>query len=235
MTFARHPLLAQTDCRCPAAKEDGSMNRTRIRLLARLALLLPLLSLASCVVESKNPLSDPDTSKPDRRLFGQWKGTNENKTTEYLFIGLPSVQIKGRPEGIMVAHTIDVTADHKISASAYALFVTTIGKDTYLNVFESKLAENAEQPEWSKTNIQSVLPVQCVVTDDQLSIWLMDLEATAKVVDSGKLKGEVRRKDGTVSSVLLTDTTENLAAYLKDGGNKGLFAEKGALVYSRVK
>ena len=42
---------------------------------------------SGCVPESKNPLSDPQTSKTDERLVGVWRAQGDNGSETYNHVG----------------------------------------------------------------------------------------------------------------------------------------------------
>ncbi|MBI3409023.1 MAG: hypothetical protein HY040_11805 [Planctomycetes bacterium] len=214
------------------------MRVSTLKRRARLFVGLLFLSTTSCVVESSHPLSDPAEAKPDARLAGQWR--DPEKARSDMYVGRPKLAAEGLPAGVMIAHTITTFVDNEVDHTAQAFFVTKIGNEHYLNLFDPKHC--LEGSKWDGEKPSPFLLVKYVVADDRLTVWTMDLDATAKAVEDGKLKGTVQRKKAdkagkktTVSGVRLTVTSENLAAFLNKGGGKSLFTENSKVTYIRVK
>lgn len=219
---------------------------SRNRILAGVCNLLLALAQTSCVVESINPLSDPDDAKMDERLFGQWKVINKEKDrdTEFWFVGRPRVsEIKDAPAGLMVNYGLVISPQNEVSSNGMPsyFFVTKLGKNHYVNIATLEEPKEPKGPiVWKKSEVKGYLLMKYTVTESKLTMWMMDRELTAKAVDAGKLKGIVRRnkdKDGketTVESVTLKDSTADLAKFI-DAANPSLFAEKEPIVLERVK
>ncbi len=199
----------------------------------------------SCVVDSVEPLSDPANAEVDGRLFGQWKlKEGKNETTDYIIGRPPAGSIKNCPPGVMVAYAFRRSAKDEVSADSAPMyfFVTKIGKDDYLNLVNAK--DDKRLDTWNRDELKSFIPVKYSVAQDRLTILLMDLNATATVIESGKLKGKVFRQktvkdgaqvDGRVEQVHLTDSSANLVKFLDGAGSRTLFPEKEKMVMDRVK
>ena len=215
------------------------MNHIQSRVFLRLSILSISLSLNSCVVESKNPLSNPDDSVPDHRLYGQWKRTEKDGSGAHVFFGRPwGNPVDNLPSGIMVSNAISCGPNHAISGYPQItwLFTTNINEENYANVIAPELLDREKHPQWERANIKSVHIAKYAISGDQLTIWIMDVKSAASVVQRGQLKGQVKRSsDGSVDEVMLTESAEVLSGFLRNGGSKTLFPEKNRQVYYRVK
>jgi hypothetical protein len=216
----------------------------RSRWLGGFCLFAVSLSQTSCVVDSLNPLSDPAAAEVDSRLFGQWRHKEGNETIDYIIGRPPENSIKDCPPGLMVVYSFRRSAKGEVSGGGEPMyfFVSKIGKDDYLNLFG--LPDGKRIEKWNREDLKSFFPVKYSVVQDRLTYWLMDLNATATVIESGKLKGNVTRKkitkdgaqvDGPIDGVHLTDASASLAKFLDGAGGQTLFADKEKTVMERVK
>ena len=82
------------------------------------------------------------------------------------------------------------------------------------------------------------------VNDRQLVIWDQDAEATAQAIETGKIRGVVMRKKGPngenaggFDELRITDSTENIVAFLAGGGSATCFPDKpdAKTTYQRVR
>ena len=202
------------------------------RQLVRSTVLIGLgLLLISCG-ESKNPLSDPLKAKPDERLAGIWRGTEDPNGTEYIHVGRAGGKL---PSGILrsvsAAHNKDGTVGRP---SEMLVFSTIIGENHYLNVILPK-NENVDLAQlesgWKPDRVKGYCLVKYQVQGDSLNVWIMDPDAERHAIEAGKIKGNIDK-----NSVSLTDTSENLVALLNGPDGAKLFpASKPTMHYQRVK
>jgi hypothetical protein len=205
--------------------------------------LLTTAQTACSGVSSEQPLSDPKSSEVDKRLFGQWKATDNRDEMNFIFGRPPENSIEDCPPGLILAYSFNRNANDEIHADARPayLFVTKIGDETYINGVNGN--DGKELQKWKADDLTRYSLMKYSVEAERLTIWLMNRDAAAKYVENGKLKGEVKRRqtkkdgplDGEVDHVLLKDTTANLVKFLAGGGNRTLFSDKGKLVLNRVK
>lgn len=217
---------------------------SRSRWLGAFCLFALSLSQTSCVVDSVEPFSDPATAEVDGRLFGQWRHKEGTETLDYIIGRVPENSIKDSPSGLMVVYSFRRSAKNEVSGGGEPMyfFVSKIGKDEYVNLVA--VADGKRFEKWNRDELKSFIPVKYSVAQDRLTYWLMDLNATATVIESGKLKGKVTRQkttkdgaqvDGPIDGVHLTDSTANLAKFLDGAGGRTLFVDKGKTVMERVK
>ncbi len=204
-------------------------------LLCSVFLGLLLLSQTACVVESQHPLADPATATFDDRLFGEWRMPDGADYYQHYFIGKVRDEVADAPKGLFAIYHVRVNMKEKSihpGDSPLFGFSCKVGASDFMNLVELK-KENDKPRTWGTPKY---LLTKYAVEKDKLTVWLFDLPATAKAVESGSLTGKVDYgKDKKVRSVFLSDPTEKLRGFLEKGGEKSLFNEKAKLVLDRVK
>ena len=186
------------------------------------ALLAATLLFAGCLPVSKNPLSTPANSTVDSRLEGIYSQRREKKDDElggwhFHYRGAkagPNGQPRTTPwlEVLGVEHV----KDGGLKGEAYRALTTHIGAHDYLSFFE--LGAGAGK---GKAALYSFARYEVNWAGD-LRVWTANSEAFAEAIKSGKLRGTVKRhKMG--DDVVLTDSTENLAAFVKASDSARLF------------
>src|SRR5262249_7551518 len=154
-----------------------------------------------------------EQAKTDARFFGAWKSMDEQKTNYYFFgkTGFADV-----PAGLLTVVVASYDREfHTVTGAKVGYFFTTsVGDVIYGNL---AFTENDREP-WAKASARGYLFVKCTFDGERLTIQTMNETATAAAIKKGHLKGTV-----TKTQVMLTDTTENLVRFLRDGGDKILF------------
>jgi hypothetical protein len=214
-----------------------------LRTVGVSALAIVALMQTSCVVESDQPLIDIGKATLDERILGQWKSVEGDRTVLH-FVGRPA-GIADCPDALMVLHSVTVGSKQELSWDGLPVygFTAKVGKDDYFHMIALAGDGDAQRPtDWKKVDIHSYLILKYAITDGRLTYWLMNLDAAAKAIDDGKLKGVVTRsknKDGGeskgVQGVTFKDSSANLRRFLENGGNTTLFNDKEKIVLTRVK
>ncbi len=206
-----------------------------MRILTACLTLAGICSLfAGCIPESEQPLSDISEAQQDAALHGVWTLTDERGNVQYLHIGaeaeMPLGSTAAEPEaGLMRFWLVTLEANTGRVAKPFGMrfFATQIGDDSYANAvmpFENQ-PQTADTTYWF---------IKYEVDGDDLKLWGINQDAVAGAIDVGQLQGTVEREDGRVQKVLLTDSSERIAAYLRDGGDAALFPDRPG-VYHRVR
>lgn len=215
-----------------------------------------LLTVAGCVgARSVHPLSDPAKSKVDERLLGVWKHVEDNGNTTLLLIAKGELndfnaEWKGRyPTGGMQFQFLGGwKADHTIAFKkeddAGDFFPTELGKEWYANLLEP--SAGALEGKQNRPPRFGFLSYE--VRGDELRIYLYDDDALRKAIEAKEIAGEiiklkkqdVRPKPGVKNIdflIEITDTTQNLQKFLKNGGAAKIFPrnKKNTLLYRRMK
>ena len=184
-----------------------------------LLLTVACLALAGCLPESKNPLSLPSASRYDPQIEGVFRQIGSDEVAFWHFRYRRENRGKGREHAI--TPWIDVLSvghskDGNLDQSRYDVLATQIGGGGYLSFIT--LA-----PDGSKKRPASYSFARYDVNwRGDVRIWLANEGAFVSAVKAGKLRGKVTSGQfGT--SVELTDTTANLAAFIAAGDPKALF------------
>ena len=198
----------------------------------------PLLLIAACSLlltscfDTKNPLSDPQKSKPDDRLSGVWRFRGDNGEMNYYHIGHAGEKL---PASVMRVFFVQHMPDGKMQSGELLVFPTSLGDKTYLNAAEAKPSQLAllEEKGWTDETINKYLILRYQITGDVLTLQLIDQEAKKRAVEAGTIKGVIEKDRDGNTRVHFTDTTENLAKFVAEAGDD-LFS-KDVLRLERVK
>jgi hypothetical protein len=189
-------------------------------LFLSLGMALCLL-LTSCVVTSDNPLSPPETAKPDVKLLGKWQSKDDPDEVDFFTIKNEhwmhlEIQKKDRP------------------SDSYDLFPTIIGKQKFLNVIQL-----VKDDKGNITRQGYYIVLYDISPDHVLSTRLMDQDKAAALVKSGKLKGIVKQNGDSSSSsplrsshpdvdITLQSTGADLIKFIQNSGTEAFFSDKAS-------
>jgi hypothetical protein len=189
-----------------------------------------VLGLALCLMltgcpDSKNPLSDLTTSKPDERLFGVWQHRWDNSgNVTYYHVGSVGKEL---PSGVIrvvgLAHSSN---GHVRSPGEYLGFSTTLGGKTYLNLILSEQEAKLSEEKGLKADaIVGYSLFKYQIDGDKMKVWMMDAYAKRQAIETGKIKGVIEKGEQENHTVVFTDTTENIARYVAEAGDS-LFSKE---------
>jgi hypothetical protein len=181
-----------------------------------------IVGLALCAIltgcdDSKNPLSDPQTSKPDERLVGVWQLPDKGGAT-YYHIGHAG---KPLPEGVMRVAFVRHEKGKIESPGEFLMFPTVLGEKTYLNVTDLKGQRGKRSEEQVLKAGNSYYLFRYQVDGDKLAVWVTNAAAKKRAIDDGKIKGVIEKN----KPAKFTDTTENVARFVAETGD-GLFSKE---------
>lgn len=193
-----------------------------IRIIPALLAAVSLL-LAGCLPESKNPLSTPATSTIDPRLEGIYvqrreKGDDDLNGWHFHY---RETNANGR---ITVTPWLEVlNVEHRkggaLKGDAYRALTTHIGMQDYLSFIQLG----------GTTALYSFARYEVSWSGD-IRVWLVNTEALAQAVKTGKLHGKVKTSK-LGQDVLITDSTERLAAFVAASDPTKLFNGKPLILY----
>ena len=176
-----------------------------------------LIGVAACLFasgcDSKNPLSDPQTSKADERLAGVWRDRGGDGDV-YYHVGHAGEKF---PACMMRVVMIKHSKGNVEPPGEFLIFPTVIGDKTYLNVVigkDDKLVKSLDEKGWKADEVDSYMLYKYKFDGDKLVVYGIDAEAKQKAIKSGKVKGTVEN-----NSAKFTDTTENVARFVKEAGD----------------
>ena len=178
-----------------------------------------LIGVAVCLFasgcdDSKNPLSDPQTSKADERLVGMWLERADDGDVSY------HVGHAGEKFPACVMRIVEVKhSKGKVEApNEYLAFSTVIRDKTYLNLVldgDRKLVKNLDEKGWKEVEVNCYTFLKYQIDGDKLVVWIMDEDAKQKAISSGKVKG-AKEPDQPAG---FTDSTENVARFVAAAGD----------------
>ncbi len=170
--------------------------------------------LASGCDDSKNPLSDPKTSKANERLVGVWRGPDGDGDVYY------HIGHAGEAFPVCVLRIVEINQNkgNVDPPAEYLAFPTAIGDKTYLNVVldgDKKLVKRLDENGWNAANVDCYTFFKYAFDGDKLVLWAIEESAKGRAIQSGKVKGAA--KPCEISK--FTDTTANLARFVAEAGD----------------
>ncbi len=167
-------------------------------------------------VDSKVPLSDPQTAQPDSRLIGVWRVKGEHGEVGYYHLGQAGEDF---PKGVFRVVGLSHQEGRLSAPIELLLFATQLEKRTYLNLVEGKpeIVKQIKEKGWQTVSAYWIWRYE--VEGAKLTIWPMEREAKRRAIEEGKIRGEIV-KDGILTLVQFTDTQENLARFVAQSGEK---------------
>lgn len=186
---------------------------------------VPLFALcfASCAI-SKSPLSPMSEAKFDESMFGVWVTVSNGQLTDYYHIGSPRIDhAKGEvapPDG--VGRLVTVTHELKGVAPLYDnyFFVTRLDGKTYINA----IGTPPTSFKFDGKQKTDYFIYRYETRGDRASLWFADGEFIKDEIRVGKIKGQFDT---------LTDSTENLAKWMKETSAK-VFPDENKIELKRL-
>lgn len=164
-----------------------------------LLLMLLVMGLASCKVDSINPIASLDSTQPDAALYGVWRYKAKGELT-YVHIG-PEFSPGTGDAAAASKRTRLVIIDHKpngITDEAYVAYVSRIGKNRYLNVV---------QVEGNKT-VGFIFVAYVLIDRDTVRFSTMNEELLKAAISSGQIKGAVRGEGLSAETVITAESAD---------------------------
>lgn len=201
--------------------------------------LFPLLAvcgllLTGCFPQFEQPVSDPALAQQDLDLHGLWVHQQSEAGLQYLHIGgeseKPLDANREEPElGLMrlIYSSYDAKSRKLGGPLTFRFFASHVGDVAIANLvlpFEGS----------TETGPTTFWLMKYRVSGNQLETWTMNNDAAAQAVESGALRGIVEREGRRIKRVLISDSSENVATFLAQGGHTRLFPDDQKTVYQRV-
>lgn len=196
-------------------------------------LVLAALSLlfSGCLPESKNPLSTPATSVIDSRLEGIYVARRDKKDDDlaawhFHYRGENGANGQVRVTPWLDILSIELQKAGGLKGESYRALATHLGGRDYL----SFVVVGADKDK-GKVSLFSFARYE-VNWSGELRVWIIDQDAVAAAIRAGKIKGtvEVNKKLKT-ENVMLTDSTDHLAAFVAASDPAKLFKDKPLVFY----
>jgi len=178
-------------------------------------LLLLLISLVGCKVDSMNPISSLDDAQPDVALYGVWRYQAKGELT-YVHIG-PEFSLSISNAAAAANKRIKIILiDHKpngITEEAHVAHGSRVGRQRYLNVV---------QVEEGKP-VGFVFVQYTLIDKNTLRFSAINNEALKTAIRAGQIKGTIHG-EGLASETAITAESVEIESFLKQEGAK-LFAK----------
>ena len=191
-----------------------------------LPLLLAAASLlfAGCVPESINPLSTPETSVIDPHLEGAFEAIAKRRDKDVTHVywhfhyRIAGDSPKDKQEA---TNSLEIVRDTHLDTGQvftvrYKALATHIRGGSFLSYWDERTLATDKGP------VRCFFARYEVSNDGILSVWLANGAAFAAAIKAGQLHGKVTGPEGAVTAYL-TDTTEQLLAFLATGDMEKLF------------
>ena len=169
--------------------------------------MMLLFILSGCGVTSKHPLTPFDDNQIDTNIFGTWLW-NEEEKTEYIHVGMDE------NTGLLKVVMVIMHESGESSLLEFTGHTSKVAEDDYLNL---RLVQPKEE------HIDDYIFFKYNVTQDRLSMGIMNSDMVIESIKSGTLKGWVSKK-GFFTNVYLNESGEKLQRYIATHG-KELFLE----------
>ena len=185
------------------------------------------LLLTGCLPESVNPLSTPATSLIDGRFEGVYQqidkdhGANADRGYWHFHYRGASDGAKGVHRSTAWLEILAVGHESKsgLDITRYQALATKIAGHDYLSFIDLQKSGSKKQPAtYGFARYE-------MTWGGDLRIWMASESALASAVKAGQLRGKVTISK-YIDSVLLTDTTAHLAAFIAASDPHKLFDEK---------
>lgn len=181
--------------------------------------LLLLLTLGGCELDALNPITPVESAQNDAALFGLWRVADEPDVM-YVHIGPKESPADTDASGwrrVADPHRMQiVSVEHRASGikqDSYVAHVSHVGGQRFLNMQNAKKGDDPKGYFFMR---------YAFADKDTLRASLIDGKALAAMIESGKIKGEV--KDGVLTEVLITADSAEIADFLARNP-AGLFAK----------
>jgi hypothetical protein len=183
----------------------------RWNLSLSLLLLLLVMGLTGCKVDSIHPISAIDATHPDPALHGLWRYRAKGDLV-YVHIGSEFALNTGEAAEKAARGTRIIVIDHKqngITDEAYVAYPSRVGKQRYLNVV---------QVEGNKT-VGFIFVQYTLIDTNTLRFSTISDEALKAAIAGGRIKGETRG-EGLGSETVITSGSSDIEAFLGRYGEK---------------
>ncbi|MBG7600996.1 MAG: hypothetical protein IZT60_00425 [Gammaproteobacteria bacterium] len=164
----------------------------------RAFLLMLTIFMAACVPDSKNPLTEFDKGAMDASVYGTWFWKDEQENG-YLHFG------QEKDSGLLQMMMIELNSSGKISVTQMQGYTSRLGGSSYLNL---KFVPPQD-------GISEYVFMKYEISEKGLGLAFMDPSVIEKAIADNVLAGRVEQ-EGHVSSVHLSDTSDNLQQFVRN-------------------
>jgi len=181
---------------------------------------------ASCIPEFKNPLPVPKGVKPDQTILGTWEAEGIGEKFQASFFP------KEPGEMYLVWINIEGPEYGPPDVSIWWGYTTILNKDKFLCLRIIKKVNQDSGDEQEEPMF--VIAYYRIPNEDILLIYMFSQDAIERMIEKGKLKGEIKK--GTyIDKVTVTSSSEELAAAIIKEGVEFFFSEGESMEFQRLK
>ena len=145
--------------------------------------------MSFCIrLRSKNPLSDPQTSKADERLAGVWLNRGGDGDV-YYHVGHAGDKF---PACMMRVVGIKHSKGNVESVGEFLIFPTILGDKSYLNVVigrDDKLVKSLDEKGWKAADVDNYTLYRYKFDGDKLVVYGIDAEAKKRRSRAARSRG----------------------------------------------
>lgn len=197
----------------------------RMSMLSLGVIAFVLFFSASCIPEFKNPLPVPKGVKPDQAILGTWEAEGIGEKFQASFFPKES--------GEMYIVWINIEGpEYEPDVSIWWGYTTILNKDKFLclRVIKKVNQDSGDEQEEPMFTIAHYR----IHNEDILLIYMFSQDAIERMIEKGKLKGEIKK--GTyIDKVTVTSSSEELAAAIIKEGVEFFFSEGESMEFQRLK
>ncbi len=203
--------------------------RCRISKLSLGFIAFVLFFSASCIPEFKNPLPVPKGVKPDQKILGTWESENVQLADENFQVSF----FPAKSGGMYIVYISIGSPEYEPrNVSVWWGYTTRFNKDKFLCFRVIKRVN--QDPEDEQEEPMFLIAHYRIPNEDILLINMLSQDAIKRMIEKGKLKGEIEK--GTyIDKVTVTSSSEELAAAIIKEGVESFISEDEGGKLQRLK
>jgi hypothetical protein len=185
---------------------------------------------ASCIPEFKNPLPVPKGVKPDQEILGTWESWESDPNSKD-----ESFQITFFPAksgGMYIVWTNIEGPEYDPDISILQGYTTVLNKDKFLCIRPIKKINRDSEDEQGG---QSFVIANYRISDDTLLIYVFSQYSIKRLIEKGKLKGEIKERSFSDEVTVTSSSEELAAAIIKEGVENFIVDDEGDYVGMKFK
>ncbi len=201
--------------------------KCRISMLSLGVIAFVLFFSASCIPEFKNPLSVPKGVKPDQKILGTWAQPSDE-------ISQVSFFPPGKSGSMYIVHISTEGPEYPPDISIWRGYTTILNKDKFLclrfikNVYPDS-EDDQEEPFFY------IIAHYRITNEDTLLIYMFSQYSIRRLIEKGKLKGEIEERSYSDKVTVTSSSDELAAAIIKEGVESFISDDEGDYVGMKFK
>jgi hypothetical protein len=173
---------------------------------------------ASCIPEFKNPLPVPKGVKPDQKILGTWETEGIGEKFQVSFF--PPAKT-----GHKYIVWINIEGpEYEPDISIWGGYTTILNKDKFLCF---RLIRKDSQDLGSALEPVFFIAHYRISDEDTLLIYIFSPDAIKRMIEKGKLKGEIEERSYSDKVTVTSSSEELAAAIIKEGVENFISNDEG--------